>query len=200
MAYALRSGPAQDCDLVKPIHTIPISTVDEYDADKAVHCLLYVLKKLGGVADLYTLLKIIYFADKRHLERYGRFLFGDTYRAMKAGPVPSGAYDAIKVVRGDSDWCRPHPLAKKALGVEGQSIIALMESDLGLFSDSDLECLDEAIEEAKHLGWKGLWRRSHRDPAFRAADFNGEMSIEGIAKSLPNADVLLEYLRDPCPE
>ena len=78
MAHALRSGPAQDCDLVKPINTIPISTIDEYDADKAVHCLVYVLKKLGGVADLYTLLKIIYFADKRHLERYGRFLFGDS--------------------------------------------------------------------------------------------------------------------------
>jgi hypothetical protein len=60
MAHVLRSGPAQDCDLVKPINTPPISAIDEHKADKAVHCLVYVLKKLGGVADLYTLLKIIY--------------------------------------------------------------------------------------------------------------------------------------------
>ena len=56
MAHVLRSGPAQDCDLVKPINTTPISAIDEYDADKAVHYLVYVLKKLGGVVDLYTLL------------------------------------------------------------------------------------------------------------------------------------------------
>jgi len=200
MAYALRSGPTQDYDPVTPINTTPIRTIDEYDADKAVHSLVYVLTKLGGVAELYTLLKIIYFADKRHLDRYGRFLFGDRYIAMRAGPVPSGAYDAIKVVRGDSGCCHPHPLAKEALRVDGNYVYALMEPDLDLFSESDLECLDETIEEANRIGWKGLWWQSHRDPAFRGADLNGEMSLEVIAKSLPNADAVLEYLRDPCPE
>jgi len=201
MAQTLRSGPAQthDAAMTHP-DPIPVRTGEDYDPDKSVHTLAYVITKLGGAVDVYILLKIIYFADKRHLNRYGRFLFGDTYVAMKAGPVPSGAYDAVKIARGGSAWCRPHPLAKELLAVNENNVCALAKPDLDFFSESDLECLNEAIEECRNLDWREIWRRSHRDPAFRAADFNGEMPITSIARSLPNAEAVLEYLSDPCPE
>ncbi len=86
------------------------------------------------------------------------------------------------------------------LGVETNNIYALAQPDLDFFSESDLECLDEAIEEYRDLDWREIWRRSHRDPAFRTSDMNGEMTVESIAKNLPNADALLEYLQNPCPE
>jgi uncharacterized phage-associated protein len=178
----------------KTVAPIRIKTTAEYDPEKAVHTLAYVAKKLGGAADMYKLLKIIYFADKRHLERYGRFIFGDTYIAMNHGPVPSGAYDAIKDVRGMAVWCRRHPLAKKALRVQGTEIIPTIEPDLDLFSESDLECLDETIRECRDLSFQELKKRSHGDPAFRKADANGEMTIESIAATLPNAGAVLEYL------
>jgi len=201
MAQTLRSGPAQtqDAAMTHP-DPIPVRTGEDYDPDKSVHTLAYVITKLGGAVDAYILLKIIYFADKQHLNRYGRFLFGDTYVAMKAGPVPSGAYDAVKIARGGSAWCRPHPLAKELLAVNENNVCALAKPDLDFFSESDLECLNEAIEECRNLDWREIWRRSHRDPAFRAADLNGEMTTTSIAKTLPNGEAVLEYLSDPCPE
>jgi hypothetical protein len=38
----------------------------------------------------------MYFADKAHLEQYGRFICGDSYVAMK--PVPIGTYENRYVV------------------------------------------------------------------------------------------------------
>ena len=42
---------------------------------------------------------VLLFADKKHLERYGRFITGDTYSAMENGPVPSFAYDVVKCIK-----------------------------------------------------------------------------------------------------
>ena len=52
----------------------------------ALAAVLYVAHRLPH-STLHTLSKVLYFADRKHLERYGRFIFGDTYIAMKFGPV-----------------------------------------------------------------------------------------------------------------
>src|ERR1041385_8562498 len=65
------------------------------DKRKAIETIIYVARK-APIADRFHVCKIIYFADKYHLQHYGRFVFGDYYVAMKNGPVPSGAYDVIK--------------------------------------------------------------------------------------------------------
>ncbi|WP_409530306.1 Panacea domain-containing protein [Shinella sp.] len=41
-------------------------------------------------------LKTLYYADRAHLQRYGRPITGDRYIAMENGPVPSYAYNAVK--------------------------------------------------------------------------------------------------------
>ena len=38
------------------------------------------------------------------MERYERFITGDYYVKMEQGPVPSGAYDIAKLVRGDEQY------------------------------------------------------------------------------------------------
>lgn len=179
----------------KQVTPIKINTIPEYDPEKAVHALVYIAKKLGGVADIYKVLKIVFFADKRHLERYGRLIFGDIYIAMDHGPVPSGAYDAVKHVRGTAVWCKPHSLATKALQAKGMNIIPLIEPDLDLFSDSDVECLDEAIEECRHLTFRELRKKSHEDPAFKKSNTNSEITIQAMAGTLSNAAAILEYLQ-----
>lgn len=187
------------------IGALVINATRRYDPDKAVHSLAYLITRLGGVADLYVLLKILFFADKLHLERYGRFMFGETYVAMKAGPVPSGAYDAIKQARGDGELSRPHPLADDFIAVEGNDVYALRNPDLDYLSASNLECLDEAISECGSLPPLELWRRSHADPAYnetRRVDprRNPPIPIESIARTLRNGGALIEHLSDPCPE
>jgi uncharacterized phage-associated protein len=191
---------APDIEECMTFGPLAVNATRRYDPDKAVHALAYVIGELGGVADMYTLLKIIFFADKLHLARYGRFIFGETYIAMKAGPVPSGAYDAIKQARGDGELSRLHPLVDDFLAVEGNNVYALRKPDLDYLSQSNLECLNEVIAESRALSGIDLWRRGHDDPAYKITPRNAQISPEAFARTLPNGSLLVEHFNDPCPE
>jgi len=162
-----------------------------FDAGKAVEVLLYIA---GQQPDMYAALKILYFADRQHLARYGRFICGDSYIAMDKGPVPSGAYDLVKFVRGNG-WCAPSVSVKEAFAVQGYSIIPLRKPNLDLLSESDIECLDEAIRTYGNWPFGKLKRESH-DKAYLAADANSVISVEAIARTLPDGELLIEHLTD----
>lgn len=71
----------------------------EEKIEGTIHLLLYILQKLGGRSDIHKLFKILYFAEQKHLVRYGTAISQDHYHAMKNGPVPSIAYDIYKSVK-----------------------------------------------------------------------------------------------------
>ena len=180
------------------LQNLPIRTTLDFDAQKALETLLYVTKKLPS-HNKYWVFKAIYFADKRHLQRYGRFVYGDQYVAMRLGPVPSGARDFVTAAdEGANPWCVDIEAAISSMRIEGNRIIPLRDPDMTHFSKSDLECLDEAIEEVRPLDFDTLMRRSH-DGAYDSADRNDIMSIESIASLFPNSHELLEYIKDPAP-
>ena len=60
--------------------------------------ILYIAERLEEPG-FHNTFKMMYFADKHHLEKYGRLIFHDSYIAMKDGPVPSEAYDLAKAIR-----------------------------------------------------------------------------------------------------
>lgn len=168
-----------------------------FDPQKAIHAILYVADHLKP-ANMYAVLKALYFADKRHLHRYGRFIFGDRYVAMRHGPVPSGAYDLIKIARGESPLL--HCLeVHNAFTMDGYQVVPSVDADLDAFSESDVECLDEGIKECRDIPFWKLKDRSH-DQAWEATDENDFMTIESIAALAPNKEDLLEYLQDPHPD
>ncbi|MEP7246474.1 MAG: Panacea domain-containing protein [Gammaproteobacteria bacterium] len=70
-----------------------VATPWNFDPDKAVEAILFTSTTAGTT--LYETLKLLYLADKLHLERYGRLIFGDHYVAMEHGPVGSDAYDVM---------------------------------------------------------------------------------------------------------
>ena len=72
---------------------------NRFNYSKALEVLLYVSSK---VEYMYHTGKIIYFANRYHLEKYGRFVIDDRVIAMKNGPVLSNVYDMIKSARGDN--------------------------------------------------------------------------------------------------
>ncbi len=168
----------------------------EFDAEKAIEEILYIAKRTS-TPDLYSIVKIMYFADKKHLEKYGRFVCNDTYIAMKDGPVPSGAYDIIKHVRGDGYPCvDKHALsAFKVNPKPDYKIIPSRDANYDLLSESDRECLDESIKEFGSLTFGELKKLSH-DKAYESADRNNEIPIEAIAATLKDGDLLIKYLTE----
>ena len=171
-----------------------MGTKHRLDIGKAVEVLLYVTKR---VPSMYNALKVLYFADKQHLARYGRLIYGDVYVAMRHGPVPSAAYDIVKAARGDGlhpTTLRPDELF--SIDAEHHCVHPRREADLDCLSESEVECLDAAIEAYGSLPLGQLRKISHEDKAFQAADENDFMPVEAIASSLPHADQLLDYIRN----
>jgi len=159
---------------------------------KALETLVYVANKEKRH---YWALKVIYFADKEHLRRYGRQIFDDSYRAMKQGPVPSLAYDIVKDVRGDGWFEFIDPDPSTALSVPDRyTIIPLREADTSLLSETDMECLDYAYDLIRDLDFSQLKQKSH-DGAYDAVEEDEEMPIENIIKTLENGKEVLDYLR-----
>jgi uncharacterized phage-associated protein len=162
-----------------------------FNAEKTVEVLLYIAERCTNV---YNVLKVLYFADKEHLAKYGRFICGDSYIAMSHGPVPSGAYDLIKYARGDG-WCSPGVPLEKSFTVQGNVIHPIRKANRDWLSESDMECLDAAIQEYGQMPFAQLKKLSH-DAAYRKADPNDVISLEDIAQSLPDGELLLAYLAD----
>lgn len=72
--------------------------MERYDKERLEEIVLYVLNKTGEL-NYYTLLKTIYFAELKHMAKWGQRITADDVCAMPYGPVLSHLLDAIK---GDS--------------------------------------------------------------------------------------------------
>lgn len=163
-----------------------------FNAEKAIEVLLYVAEK---APNMYNTLKVLYFADKDHLAKYGRLICDDSYVAMEHGPVPSGAYDLVKNARGDS-CCFPHLQVPDAFKVDSSyNIMPRRKPNLDLLSESDRECLDAAISRYGHMPFPQLREISHQERAHQEADENDFISLETLVQDLPDGEDLLEYLR-----
>ncbi len=164
---------------------------ERFDPEKAIEVLLYIARHCPN---MYTALKILYFADKEHLARYGRLISGDTYIAMTYGPVASDSYDLIKCARGDglSRWKVP---AAEAFQVVGRIIKPIRDPDLDWLSESERVCLDAAISKYGKMSFGQIKVLSH-DDAYLATPRDKPMPLEAIVKTIPNSELLWEHLCD----
>lgn len=68
-----------------------------FEPRKALAAVSWMLRQAPPAGlDLHTILKACYFADRDHLNEYGRPIFGARYRAMNYGPVPVEIYEMLK--------------------------------------------------------------------------------------------------------
>lgn len=176
-----------------------------FEPEKAIAALAYLVER-AGVA-LYPVMKMFYLADRRHLERYGRFIAGDAYVAMEEGPVPKGAYNLIKAARGEDipvpggDSARE--LFKVVVVGKNHNIEILGDVDYDELSRSDIECLDEVISDLKDHGKQAIITEAH-DAAWKKAWADGShkapaMTIQSIAETLNDAEKLIAHIDDPNP-
>lgn len=177
---------------------------DTFDINKAIAAISYLVEKTG--AQMYSLMKMMYLADKVHLERYGRFIAGDNYVAMKQGPVPSRTYNMIKHVGGVQDCGRGFESAKNYLSYDSSSFSVGVKAtpDYDELSESDVECLDQIADVYNNMGqwavrdmshdnaWKSVWGRIRLSKSI-------PMGMEVIAAEFDDEEALVEHLRDSTP-
>lgn len=142
------------------------------DKHKVVEAILFLLQDFVGFSQ-YDIVKTLFLADKSHLQKYGRPITFDTYFAMENGPVPSFAYDVLKL---DFDF-------KKEFGEERPwiSVPDAKKPNVNKFvgtkrdpkyrtlSQTDMETLKEAGGTIQLLDFDQVFRLTHEDPAYKEA-------------------------------
>ncbi len=147
---------------------------------------------------MHKLCKILYFADQRHLSKYGRSITGDTYIAMQFGPVPSCVDDILKALRGDSFFSSSHEIEplKDCIVFENRFIIrGITDPDMDELSLSDVECLDYAIDICKDKSFSELTKLSH-GLAWSNTKSDRAISVKDILREAGDEEAYVEYIAD----
>lgn len=175
------------------------SEMNEFEIKRMTELVLYVLGK-GEYITQYYLYKILYFAERKHLARWGRGIMPGEFHAWECGPVPKKIYGGVKHY-ADGIW--PIDIALKSVLRRadkdmGDYLIPLRAADMDYISQSETEAIDESFAENIGLDVSSLMRKSHdtawlkawlqgRDTAIRSTD---------IARAEGADDSMIDYIAE----
>lgn len=162
------------------------------DRSKSINSLLYIIQSLQEKcigADIHKVMKLMYFADRDHLVKYGFPITGDTYIKLPYGPVPSFSN---YVARDENDDF------KGLVSREGNYLSINQHPDLDDLSNSEIKCINESIETYAAFSFDDLTKISHSS-AYNSSDWNisyERMAEEGGADSDMKAFIKEQILND----
>lgn len=166
----------------------------QFNERKGTEALAYIASRWPGISAFFAS-KVLFYAEKKHLNAYARPIVADTFIAMPNGPVPSTLYDFMRdrlgmagdpeAVRGAIDCSQyPHMAARR-------------DADMSTLSETDRACLDEAIEFCRAKGFGYLSSLTHQERAWADAASNGPMDYEKfIDADNPHREQILEEAAD----
>ena len=180
----------------------------KFDLSKFIACTAYFAKQALPDLDKLKVCKLLYYADKRHLIRYGKPIIGDTYIHMDNGPVPSKSLDILNEVITDE---RVYQVTEEPSNKDQFKRILRVEKGLlrhpfpvfQLVKDPGLDCLSESEQEAlnetlKRYGQchpQELIELTHRDASWRKSPINSEIDYRLFFEEEPEASRgALEYM------
>lgn len=141
--------------------------------EKIIASVSYVIaeaQRRGETCTQYDIVKSLFLADKRHLNKFGRPITFDNYVAMKDGPVPSLSYNFIKEDKSTLSrhnvrlpWART-PTPK--LGTRVYTYTITGAENLDALAESDIEELNSALTVVKSLGFSQVRRLTHEEPGY----------------------------------
>ena len=163
----------------------------QFDKEKCVSVLSYIIENLDS-SDFLRVFKVLYFAEQKHLVKFGRPIVGDNYIAMQHGPVPSNIYTELNRIEHETGDSFAHYFEVKRIK-EIKNVFAKIEPQLDYISESELICLNESLQQNKFLSVKELSEKSH-DRAWENANENDEMDILEIANAGGASNEMLSYI------
>jgi len=127
-----------------------------------VQAIFYLLKISNQIKDKLSIIKLLFFADRYHLRKFGRLITDDTYYAMQKGPVPSAAKEILNCSESDEIYDYFNQLICRK--DEYKFFCQDFDPELDLLSESDKEALEFSIENFGHLAYYELVELTHKFP------------------------------------
>jgi len=165
------------------------------DVYKIAHTLLFFIQKDMQNFGLTKLMKLFFYADKLHLEKYKKPIFNKPYTKLERGPVPLWTLSLIKKsMRGDKSEMYDLDLQNEA-EIFNQFIKTYetghydmvsfkqkndVEFNENLFSQSEIEVLTKIAEEFKTLNAEEISDLSHETHAWNSVELNQPIEWRNI--------------------
>jgi uncharacterized phage-associated protein len=144
--------------------------------EKMVATLTFLAQRVSDLDAMKTV-KLLFFADRTHLRKYGRPILGDTYYGMDHGPVPSATFDVIKEAfyqTGRDVSTDTMNLLAEYLDVDRGGdrprFVARQAPDMDWLSASDIEALEETLQQLGTRNALDLRTLAHEQPEVQYAD------------------------------
>ena len=142
----------------------------KFNKQKSIEAVLYLISKSGkNTYDLYKIIKMIFEADKYHLNHYMRPVTGDHFVSMAKGIVPSNIYDLCKIDDSKAAFFRKSPRMFRANRI----------ANCEYLSESDIEALDNAFNKLDPLTIGQICERNHAENHAWGKNF-----VEGTSKKI----------------
>lgn len=123
---------------------------------KRINAILYFAEKSSDYKiKRLKLMKLLWLADRIHLNRYGRTILRDQYFALPCGPIASNTMDLSE--KG----------VDEVFSVDDYTITAEDHFDPKYFSRSDLNVMEEVWEKYGHMIDNKLVDLSHKFPEWK---------------------------------
>lgn len=131
---------------------------------KALEALVW-LASNKSMINMYHIAKVLFYADKIHLNSFGRPIIGDTYYKFPYGPAP---LTIMNMVYQKTEFFSPRQLegfneSIRVIKEQYVSIIAKREPDLQYFSRSDLKALRESLQKYGDLSLDELFKMTRNE-------------------------------------
>lgn len=156
---------------------------------KCTQSLNFFSQKEGGQINKMKALKLVFFADRYHLRKYGRLLTNDSYMAMEHGPVPSTTKDIAESNDYLNDDIKKYS-QEFVDPIDNLTLSSTNNVDESVLSESDLEALNFAWDTFGHLDQFELRDVTHHYPEW--LKFKDRVSC-GSCYQMD----LLDFLKDP---
>ncbi|MCL2282183.1 MAG: Panacea domain-containing protein [Fibromonadales bacterium] len=136
---------------------------------KAIESVIWLIQR--GQNNMYWVWKMLFAAEKYHLNKYGRPITGDTYMAMQRGTVPRWLYKGSGKAK------------EKYQGFSKNGV--LLASERGyirkFFSKTDIEALEFGYDEYKNLKtFDEVQDKNHKEMAWKK-----NWKKRGVRKEVP---------------
>jgi uncharacterized phage-associated protein len=134
-----------------------------YNPRKAAQAGAYLVRLNGGRMNGYSLIKILYLADRKSLGELGRPISGDAMVSMPLGPVLSRIYDELKApVEIQNRFWRDYLTERE------NNLISLRREDIPSdeLSAYERKVMEDVYKEYRHFSFEDLKNLTHGLPEY----------------------------------
>lgn len=121
-----------------------------FNSRKAAQIVAFFAREQGGNINVLKLMKLVYIADRRNMEKYDFSISGDVFFSMDHGPVNSITRDLIQGTEDNrAGW---DDFVSDRAGYDVGLTRPVTDSDLDELSRAELQTLHEVWAQFGHMG------------------------------------------------